>query len=94
MNAHDSASFTACFVPDAVVEDEGRLYRGVAEIQRWIEAAFQNYRPTLQVSEAVSTEKSVVISGLVAGTFDGSPLVLHYFLAMAGDKIATLRCSA
>eukprot|EP01031_Cornospumella_fuschlensis_P019550 gene19550-23953_t len=87
MNAHDSALFVTCFAADAVVEDEEHTHRGPTEIKTWIEAAFVKYRPQFEVREIGATESGVALTGLVSGTFDGSPAMLkHEFEAFAaGD---------
>jgi len=94
MNAQDSAAFIACFAPDALVEDEGHTHRGTAEITAWIEAAFANFQPVLEVTATTSTGTGVVITGLVSGTFPGSPIVLNYHLTIAQDEITALKCVA
>lgn len=93
MNAHDSAAFIPCFTPDAVVEDEGRTHRGTREIKAWIEEAFQTSRPILEVTSVATTDTGALITGPVSGTFPGSPIVLHYHVTIANDKIAALRCT-
>ncbi len=91
MNAHDTAAYLPCFASDAVVEDEGHTHRGPAEIKAWIEAAFVKYRPVLEVTEVSYSETGAVLSGPVSGTFDGSPVVLHYHLGLKDDRITRLR---
>jgi hypothetical protein len=93
MNHQDSVTFTMCFRPDAVVEDEGHTYRGTAEIHGWIENAFAKYRPVLEVAAVRDTADGAVITGSVSGTFDGSPIVLHYHIKCAGGLISALRCA-
>jgi hypothetical protein len=93
MNERDSVTFTMCFMRDAVVEDEGHTYRGTAEIQAWIENAFKQYQPVLEVAAVRHTADGVVITGSVSGTFEGSPIVLHYHITCAGGFIARLRCA-
>ncbi len=92
MNAQKSADFIACFTPDAIVEDEGHTHRGTAEIQVWIEEAFEKYQPVLEVTAATCSETGAVITGSVSGTFPGSPIVLHYHLTIAQDQITALKC--
>ena len=35
INAHDAAAFHALFAADAIVDDAGREFRGLAAIQDW-----------------------------------------------------------
>ena len=92
MNAQDSAAFITCFAPQAVVEDEGHTHRGTAEILAWIEQAFAQYQPVLEVASVTDTETGAVITGLLTGSFPGSPVVLNYHLTIAQDQITALKC--
>jgi hypothetical protein len=94
MNAHDSAAFSDLFAPDAMVHDEGHVHRGIAAIKAWIEEAHRKYQPTLEVTGVTETGGETVLSGLVSGTFDGSPLELHHHLTIAGGKITALTIKA
>jgi len=93
MNAQNSADFIACFRADAVVEDEGQTYHGIAEIQAWIEEAFRTARPFLVVTSASFSDTGAVITGDLSGSFPGSPVVLHYHLTITQDQISALRCT-
>jgi hypothetical protein len=93
MNHQDSTAFLGCFAAAAIVEDEGKTHRGCNEIKTWIEAAFANYRPLLEVECIVPTAGGTVITGFVSGTFPGSPIKLHYHLTHDADQITALRCS-
>lgn len=92
MNAQDSAAFIACFDPAAVVQDEGQTHRGIAAIKAWIENAFIKYQPQLQVTEVTNGDPETIITGSVSGTFDGSPIILHYHLTIQDEKIVALNC--
>lgn len=92
MNTQDSAAFITCFTPDAVVEDEGHTHRGTAEIRAWIEEVFVKYQPVLDITAATVSETGSVITGIVSGSFPGSPIVLNYHLSIAQDQISALKC--
>lgn len=93
MNHQDTPAFVACFAAGAVVEDEGKTHRGLDEIKAWIETAFVEARPMLEVTECHPTDRGSVISGIVSGSFPGSPVVLHYHLAHDAERITGLRCT-
>ncbi|MFM2179446.1 MAG: hypothetical protein RL015_3544 [Verrucomicrobiota bacterium] len=93
MNDEDSTAFSACFTEDAVVEDEGQPHRGRAAIQAWIANAFTNYAPKLEVANVSNTDAGSVISGIVSGTFPGSPITLHYHVTHDEAQISHLRCT-
>jgi hypothetical protein len=93
-NAQDSTTFVAQFTPDAVVHDEGREHRGSDAIKSWIEEAWKKYHPTLEVTGVTENGTETILTGVVSGTFDGSPLELHYHIAVTNAKIAALRITA
>lgn len=93
MNHQDVTGFLACFAAGAIVDDEGKTHRGLDQIKTWIEAAFANYRPMLEVKGIVPADGGSVITGIVSGSFPGSPIELHYHLTHDADQITGLRCT-
>jgi hypothetical protein len=94
MNAHDSAAFINLFASDAVVHDEGHEHRGTAAIKSWIEEAWDKYQPTLEARRVTEKNHETILTGLVSGTFDGSPVELHHQITVADGKIAALKITA
>jgi hypothetical protein len=94
MNARDNEAFVAHFAPDAIVQDEAHEHRGTAAIKAWIEEAHKKYQPTLEVTRMTDHGGETVITGLVSGTFDGSPLELHHHLTITDGRIAALTIKA
>lgn len=91
MNAHDSTAFVALFALDAVVEDEGHQHRGSNAIKTWIEAAWKKYQPTLEARNVIEQDGETILTGLVSGTFDGSPVELNHRLIISNGGIAFLK---
>jgi hypothetical protein len=87
---HDSDAIAQCFAEQAVVKDEGHIYRGRVAIKQWKADTSARYNYS---SEPVGVErrdgKTVVTSHLV-GDFPGSPVDLRYFFLLEGDKVAFL----
>ena len=50
-NANDTAAFLACFIPDGVVDDWGREFRGPDEIRVWSDREFIGAHVSLDVKE-------------------------------------------
>ena len=88
MNAHDSDGFAE----GAEVQEENRVHRGTAEIKEWIEGAFANCKPILEVRDVGATGAGAVITGPATGIFSGSPLLLPYHLTLADGSITAPRC--
>jgi uncharacterized protein (TIGR02246 family) len=89
-NARDTDALLASFTPDAVVTDEGQEYHGVAQIRAWREKTNEKYHFTLDVTDIAEGGNETIVTTLVSGTFDGSPIQLHYHFTLKGDKIAAL----
>jgi ketosteroid isomerase-like protein len=90
-NAYDSKAFVACFAEQAVVLDEGKEIRGLSAIQNWIEASTAKYQDTLTVTKLVEHNHETVLTALVAGNFEGSPVLLDFHFVIKEDKIDRLR---
>lgn len=93
MNAREYEAFADLFAPDAVVHDEGHAHHGPAAIRAWIEEAHRKYQPVFEPNSYKEEDGGAVcvITGIVSGNFDGSPLELRHRLEMAGGKIVGLR---
>jgi SnoaL-like protein len=79
-----------CFVSDAVVRDEGRVYHGVDEIRKWRADVATKYTYTCEPLTAEQEGGATVVTCRLAGNFPGSPVDLRFFFRLAGDKIAAL----
>ncbi len=89
-NAHDTDALLASFTPDALVIDEEQEYHGVAQIRAWREKTNEQYQFTLDVTDIAEGGNETVVTTLVSGNFDGSPVQLHFHFTLTGDKIAAL----
>ena len=89
-NEHDVAAVLASFATEAVVEDEGKEYRGLAAIRKWIEETIRKYDFTVEVTGTHEAAGKTVIAGRVEGTFPGSPVNVTYEFTLANHRIARL----
>jgi ketosteroid isomerase-like protein len=91
VNRGDVDAMLAPFAADATVRDEGKVRRGQAAVREWILETTEKYHPAFEVvdvaEEGVGT---TVVTGLVSGTFPGSPVRLRYSFTLAAGKIARL----
>lgn len=90
MNSQNPDAVARCFDPDALVEDEHRRHTGTIQIHAWISEAFETYHPVLDVREVSGGDGRITITGLVSGTFDGSPVMLQHQLEHDGWLITHL----
>ena len=89
-NTHDLTAMIAAFAEGAVVKDEGREHRGLQAIREWMEETTRKYQFTVEVTDVAETDGKTVVTGLVAGTFPGSPVRLRHAFTLDRDKIAHL----
>lgn len=85
---HDAREF---FVPDATVIDDGRTYRGVAEIGAWIERSASEYEyTTTRLGQAWQDAAHVTVQTRVTGNFPGGTVTLRHQFELEEDRIARL----
>lgn len=94
VNSHNTAAIHTCFTADAVVNDEGHEYRGLEAIRQWCIQSFSQYQFTIGITQVSKVGEETVVTASVAGTFDGSPVTLRFFMTLSGNKIATLNIGA
>lgn len=89
--AGDIATLADCFTADGTVLDEGRTYRGRAEITGWREelASQWTYTCTVTGSEARGDDEYLV-SVRAEGDFPGGVADLTYRFTLADGQIAAL----
>jgi len=91
-NAHDSQSLADCFTEEAVVHDEGKVYRGLAAIKEWNETTSKKYALTLEVISAKQENGETVVTAQASGNFEGSPAAIDFYFVVTNQKITALRC--
>ena len=95
-NAHDSAAFIACFSENAVVNDAGREFRGIAAIQAWSDREIMDAQVTLKVLDVVESDGGTTITTEVDGNFDRTglpdPLHIDHQMTIEGGSITRLTC--
>ncbi|UPT68193.1 MAG: nuclear transport factor 2 family protein [Sphingobacteriales bacterium JAD_PAG50586_3] len=90
-NAHNSTAFTNCFSPSAIVFDEGKKHIGTSEIKLWNEKTNKEYNTTLEPLGYEEKETESILLVNVSGSFDGSPIALHYHLTFENGLVQTLK---
>jgi hypothetical protein len=80
-------AYFAQFADDAVVEDEGRIRRGIEAIRAWrgeVPAVTYTVREVVPAGEGHDAHVDV------AGDFPGSPVRLRFHFVFTGGRIALL----
>jgi hypothetical protein len=90
-NARDLEAAVDCFGEQAVVEDEGRTHRGIAEVRAWKQATEERFRYTIEPTGLEERHGRSLMRGILAGDFPGSPVDLTYDFRVVDDAIESLR---
>ncbi len=86
-NSFDTEAFVQTFAADAVVHDEGKDYYGPQQIKQWNEATNAKYHTHMEPVELAADGQEIILTILMSGTFDGSPLPARYHFKISNDKI-------
>jgi SnoaL-like protein len=89
-NARDLEAAIDCFGQEAVVEDEGRTHRGIAEVRAWKQATEERFRYTIEPTGLEERDGRSLMRGILAGNFPGSPVELTYDFRLVDDTIESL----
>lgn len=89
-NAGDITAAAACFASDATVRDEGHVHRGGEAIASWIAQTTQTAQPVVEPLRSTTEAGGLVVTGIVSGTFPGSPVELDFAFTLANGKISKL----
>lgn len=89
-NNQDPAGVARCFVADAIVDDDGTVKRGNAEIAAWAQHSVERYRATIDPRSIVDIDGLRVLHASVSGNFPGSPTMLEFRFALQPDGIGAL----
>ena len=90
VNREDVDAMLTPFAANAVVTDEGKARSGVLELREWIEEVTEKYHPRFEVEDMVEDGAGAVVTGLVSGTFPGSPIRLRYIFRLSEGTITHL----
>ncbi len=87
---YDSESYANCFSDTAFVIDEQKEYKGKRAIKDWIEDANRQFKITMEATKYSETGANAILTAIVSGEFDGSPVALDYQMEMKDSKITRL----
>jgi ketosteroid isomerase-like protein len=89
-NAHDVKDVVSCFSDDALVQDEGKDFRGKKTIEDWVVKTIEKYKFRFKPLGVKSDDAKIIVSVEVSGTFPGSPVSPDYHFTIEGGKIRSL----
>ena len=89
--AGDIDALVSCFATDAHVHDDGRDYRGVAEIRAWRESLASQFTYTTEITGVdQSSDGAYVVFTHLEGDFPGGVVDLEQRVTLAEGLIADL----
>ena len=87
----DTDAVVACFARDAQVADEGRTWRGRAQIRRWWEGPATKYRYTLKLRGGQRVANDGYVARVrLSGNFPGRTADLRYRFTLRNGLISVL----
>ncbi|MDB4922078.1 nuclear transport factor 2 family protein [Mucilaginibacter sp.] len=89
-NKYDTEAFVQAFAADAIVHDEGNNYYGSVQIKQWNEATNAKCHTQMEPLELAIDGQEIILTILMSGTFDGSPLPARFHFKISNDKIISL----
>ncbi len=87
---YNSDAYANCFSETALVIDEEKDYKGKKAIKDWIEDANQQFKTTMDPTKYFETDSMAILTAVVSGDFDGSPVALDYHMEIKDNKIVRL----
>ncbi|GAB6110221.1 nuclear transport factor 2 family protein [Fusibacter bizertensis] len=89
--SYDRNLLVNCFAKDAILYDEGLTYHGSTAIADHISQANTDFQVKTEVVNVEEKDKEVIVTAILSGNFNGSPVTLDYYFTMDEKKIASLR---
>ncbi len=86
----DASTALASFTENAVVEDDGKTYRGREEVEHWLNAAASEFTYTRTLLSAEETDDGWLVMNHIEGDFPGGQVDLRYAFKLDGDRIEQL----
>ncbi|WP_405718431.1 nuclear transport factor 2 family protein [Streptomyces sp. NBC_01537] len=90
-HARDTATAVTAFTGDAIVTDDGRTYRGAAEIERWLNRSAGEFTYTIELTGAQQTDAThYIATHHLEGNFPGGTVDLRYRFTLRDNLVAHL----
>jgi hypothetical protein len=86
----DSTSFSRCFSDNALIFDEGKIYKGREEIKQWNKETNSEYKTLFEVTDFSTEDTTTILKINISGSFDGSPVMLKFHFRIEDNVIAAL----
>ncbi|MET0714789.1 MAG: nuclear transport factor 2 family protein [Mycetocola sp.] len=91
-NSGDIQGFLDTFAPEGTVNDQGRVFTGRDEIQRWSDAEFIGMHVTLDVTADITTGEYTTFTAVVGG--EGFTGQSHFSFTVEDDLVQEMMITA
>ena len=88
--ANDPEALARTFLPDGIVEDEGRTFARHEAIEGWWRETKAKYEHVTEPLDSVEQDGVLRVRARLTGRFPSSPAILTFLFRMTGDAIARL----
>jgi hypothetical protein len=92
-NEHNSEAMLACFTDNAVLNDNKRLFNGIAGIKGWSDNEYIGSRVQVETKGYSFNGKEHVVSTEINGDYPAGPYHFVFSFILLDDLIAKLRIS-
>jgi hypothetical protein len=89
-NAHDAAAVADCFQPDAIVQSESGLKRGVEAIKSWRLENARKFQHRVDPLYALERDGATIVACRLSGNFPSGAVTANFVFKLEGGKIASL----
>ena len=86
----DENLLAGCFTEDAMMVDEGETYHGPAAVSRHILEANRGAKVMTDVISYAEKSGETVVTAVISGDFEGSPIPLDFCFTVYNEKIKNL----
>lgn len=86
----DENLLAGCFAEDAMLVDEGETYHGPVAVSRHIIEANRGAKVMTEVTSYAEKNGEMVVTAVISGDFDGSPIPLDFCFTLYNGKIKNL----
>ena len=86
----DENLLAGCFAEDAMLVDEGETYYGPVAVSRHILEANRGAKVMTEITNCVEKDGETVVTAVISGNFEGSPIPLDYCFTIHNGKIKNL----
>lgn len=89
-SAPDKQQIAQAFSSDAIVHDEGQVWRGQEDILAWLRAAHAKYDFVATPLAAHPSANGITVLARVTGNFPGGDVQLDYVFELEDGRISAL----